>query len=135
FANRFLFFCVRRSKFLAHGGNLDEAKLRDLGERTRQAVESARKLVCVTMTEAAAKAWEVAYPELSADRPGLLGSVIGRAEAQVIRLALVYALLDCTHRIDVAHLEAAMAVWGLLRGVGHQNLWQQPWRPRRRRDP
>jgi hypothetical protein len=111
FANRFLFFCVRRSKFLAHGGNLDEAKLRDLGERTRQAVESARKLVCVTMTEAAAKAWEATYPELSADRPGLLGAVVARAEAQVIRLALVYALLDRTHRIDVVHLEAAMAVW------------------------
>src|SRR5207245_7022236 len=78
---------------------------------TKQAVESARKLICVTMTEAAAKAWEAAYLELSADRPGLLGSVIARAEAQVIRLALVYALLDCTHRIDVVHLEAAMAVW------------------------
>jgi hypothetical protein len=111
FANRFLFFCVRRSKFLPHGGNLDDIKLKDLGERTRKAVESARKLVRITMTEAAAKAWEAAYPELSADRPGLLGSVIARAEAQVIRLALVYALLDCTHQIDLAHLEAAMAVW------------------------
>jgi hypothetical protein len=111
FANRFLFFCVRRSKLLAHGGNLDEAKLRDLGERTRKAVEAARKLVRVTMTEAAAKAWEAAYPDLSADRPGLLGAVVARAEAQVIRLTLVYALLDCTHRIDLAHLEAAMAVW------------------------
>jgi hypothetical protein len=39
FANRFLFFCVRRSKLLAHGGNLDEAKLNELGERTRKAVE------------------------------------------------------------------------------------------------
>src|SRR5262245_38257824 len=111
FANRFLFLCVRRSKFLAHGGNLDEAKLAELGERTRQAVDAARKLVRVTMTEAAAKAWEASYPELSADRPGLLGAVIGRAETQVIRLALVYALLDCTHQIDVVHLEAAMALW------------------------
>jgi Protein of unknown function (DUF3987) len=111
FANRFLFFCVRRSKFLAHGGNLDEARLAELGERTRKAVESARKLVRVTMTKDAATAWEAAYPELSADRPGLLGAVIGRAETQVIRLALVYALLDCTHQIDVVHLDAAMAVW------------------------
>jgi hypothetical protein len=111
FANRFLFFCVRRSKFLAHGGNLDEAKLQELGERTRRAVESARKLVRVTMTEAAAKAWEAAYSEISADRPGLLGAVVGRAETQVIRLALVYALLDGVHQIDVVHLEAAMAVW------------------------
>jgi hypothetical protein len=63
------------------------------------------------MTEAAAKAWEAVYPELSADRPGLLGAVVARAEAQVIRLALIYALLDCTHQIDLAHLEAAMAIW------------------------
>jgi hypothetical protein len=111
FANRFLFFCVRRSKLLAHGGNLNEDKLRELGERTRQAVEAARKLVRVTMTKAAADAWEAAYPELSADRPGLQGAVVGRAEAQVIRLALIYALLDGIHQIDVAHLEAAMAIW------------------------
>src|SRR5262249_12294343 len=57
------------------------------------------------------KAWEAAYPDLSAERPGLLGAVVARAEPQVIRLALVYALLDCTHQIDVVHLEAAMAVW------------------------
>src|SRR5262249_8277283 len=41
----------------------------------------------------------------------LLGAVIARAEPQVIRLALIYALLDCTSQIDVVHLEAAMAVW------------------------
>jgi hypothetical protein len=111
FANRFLFFLVRRSKFLAHGGNLDEAKLQELGERTRGAVESARRLGRITMTAAAAQAWEAAYPDLSAERPGLLGAVIARAEAQVIRLALVYALLDGVHQIDVVHLEAAMAVW------------------------
>lgn len=111
FANRFLFFLVRRSKLLAHGGNLDEKNLLDLGDRTKKAVETAHRIGRITMTEAAAKAWEAAYPALSADRPGLLGAVIARAEAQVLRLALVYALLDCTHQIDVVHLEAAMAVW------------------------
>ena len=34
-----------------------------------------------------------------------------RAEAQVIRLSLVYALIDCQEQIDTAHLDAAMAVW------------------------
>jgi hypothetical protein len=37
--------------------------------------------------------WEERYEELSADRPGLLGAILGRAKAQVVRLALVYALL------------------------------------------
>jgi hypothetical protein len=33
-------------------------------------------------------------PVLSEGEPGLLGAMIGRAEAQVIRLALIYALFD-----------------------------------------
>ena len=37
--------------------------------------------------------------------------MIARAEAQVIRLSLVYALLDGKDVIDTAHLKAAMAVW------------------------
>ena len=63
------------------------------------------------MTDAAAKAWAEAYAELSADRPGLLGAVTARAEAQVIRLSLIFALLDSKDQIDTVHLEAAMAVW------------------------
>ena len=111
FANRFQFFSVRRSQFLPHGGNLDEAELMRLGERTKQVVEFAKKTGRVTMVKEAAEAWAAAYPEVSADRPGLLGAVIARGEAQVIRLALIYALLDQRDKIDVVHLDAAMAVW------------------------
>jgi hypothetical protein len=41
-----------------------------------------------------------------------LGAVVARAEAQTIRLALLYALLDGNNEIDVVHLRAALAVWG-----------------------
>jgi hypothetical protein len=85
--------------------------LAKLGEQTREVVEFARKVGRVVMTPEAAAAWEAAYPELSTERAGLLGAVVARAEAQVIRLALIYALLDQSNTIDVAHLEAAMAVW------------------------
>src|SRR5262249_6045213 len=51
------------------------------------------------------------YPRLSADQPGLLGAICARAEAQTIRLALIYTLLDQAPRIDKAHLEAALATW------------------------
>jgi hypothetical protein len=40
-----------------------------------------------------------------------LGAVTARAEAQTIRLALIFALLDCAEQIDVNHLRAALAVW------------------------
>src|SRR5262249_25271269 len=111
FANRFLFCCVKRSKLLPHGGALAEADLVNLRQRFKSAVEFARQVGRVKMTEESAKAWEAAYPELSAERAGLVGAVIARSEAQVIRLSLIYALLDCQDAISPQHLEAAMAVW------------------------
>src|SRR5262245_22589692 len=112
FGNRFGFFCVRRSKFLPHGGGtLDEAELMRLGERTKAAVEFARTTGRITMTTAAGAAWDVAYRDLSAERPGLLGPVLARADAQLIRLDLAYALPDCSQQLDIVHLEAAMAMW------------------------
>ena len=41
--------------------------------------------------------WQI-YPDLSRDRSGLMGAILARAEAQVIRLALVYALLGFVPR-------------------------------------
>src|SRR5262249_43455878 len=73
----------------------------------------AQTLGRITMTDLAAEAWEKNYADLSGDRPGLLGAILGRAEAQVIRIALIYALLDNTERIDLPHLRAALAIWGL----------------------
>jgi hypothetical protein len=111
FANRFLFCIVKRSKLLPHGGHLDEAALVKLADRSAKAVEFAKNVGRIRMTDEAAKAWEAAYPDLSAERPGLLGAVTARAEAQVIRLALIFALMDSKDTIDTAHLDAALAVW------------------------
>jgi hypothetical protein len=111
FANRFLFCCVKRSKLLPHGGDLDECVLNALSLRFKEAVEFARQVGRVKMTEEARDGWSHAYPELSAERPGLVGAVIARAEAQAIRLALIFALLDRRDAIAFEHLEAAMAVW------------------------
>ncbi len=46
-----------------------------------------------------------------ASQPGLAGAATARAEAHVVRLALTYALLDCSEHIDLTHLEAGLAVW------------------------
>jgi len=37
--------------------------------------------------------------------------MVGRAEAQVVRLSCIYALLDCSPVVQVNHLKAALAVW------------------------
>lgn len=51
------------------------------------------------------------YPRLSAGKPGLLGAAISRAEAQTMRVAMLYALLDHSERIRRPHLRAGLAVW------------------------
>jgi hypothetical protein len=62
------------------------------------------------MSPETASAWETIYPDLSADRPGLLGSLTARAEAQVVRLAMLYALWAGADVIELEHLTAAVAV-------------------------
>jgi hypothetical protein len=111
YANRFLFACVRRARMLPHGGKLDREIVEQLGARTGRVLHAARRISAVTMTTATASAWERVYPALSEGQPGLLGAIIGRAEAQTIRLAVLYALLDGRDQIDLVHLEAAISVW------------------------
>ena len=55
--------------------------------------------------------WEAVYSELTAERPGMFGSITARADAHTLRFSLLYALLDGAAAIRRPHLEAALAVW------------------------
>jgi hypothetical protein len=109
FGNRFLWVCVRRSKELPDGGGL--ASVEPYLDPLRAAVEHARTVGALGRTASASERWHAVYGRLSAGRPGLLGAMTGRAEAQVMRLALLYALGDRAPAIDAPHLRAALAVW------------------------
>jgi 5S rRNA maturation endonuclease (ribonuclease M5) len=111
FGNRFLWVAVRRSKLLPEGGALHTADLAPLVLRLHRAVDYARVERLVNRSADAAVLWGQVYPELTSERPGLIGAITSRAEAQVMRVALVYALLDCSDVITPAHLRAALAVW------------------------
>lgn len=109
-ANRFLWAAVGRTRRLPDGGgDLDLAPLR---AKVASAVSRARGIGRVTRTDAASALWREAYlGELAAEHPGLIGACTARSDPQVLRLSLVYALLDGLDRIDVPHLKAALAVW------------------------
>ena len=53
---------MKRSKLLPHGGALAEADLINLRQRVKGAVEFARQVGRVKMTEDTAKAWEACLP-------------------------------------------------------------------------
>jgi hypothetical protein len=113
FANRFLWFCVKRSKSIADDDarRIDPAKLAPLVERLHRAVDFARTVHEMRRDDEACEDWRKVYPILSAGKPGLLGAATSRGEAQVMRLALIYALLDCSQSIGRRHLRAALALW------------------------
>ena len=111
FGNRFLWLCVKRSKLLPDGGALDTVDLAPLVRRLQAAVAKAKGITRMQRNAEARAAWHAVYPVLSADRPGLLGAMTARAEAQTLRLACLYALLDGTDTMTATHLYAALAVW------------------------
>jgi hypothetical protein len=111
FANRFLWCCVRRSKLLPEGGMYPQEALAPLAHQLTTAVIAARKTGRMQRDEAARQRWAAIYEALSAGKPGLVGHVTARAEAQVLRLSCLYALLDQSPIVQVPHLDAALALW------------------------
>jgi hypothetical protein len=111
FANRFLWACAKRSKLLPDGGAPPESKFSALAAEFRTMIERAQATGELRRDDAARDIWHQVYPKLSEGRPGLLGAVTSRAEAQVMRIALIYSLLDGDVAIRSEHLMAALAVW------------------------
>jgi Protein of unknown function (DUF3987) len=119
FANRFAWVCVTRSKLLPDGGGTLD--LSNLATESREALAFARGLGerPVGRDAAAGAIWRGVYGELSRERPGMVGAILGRAESQVMRLALLYALLDHAPTIGEPHLRAALALWEYIeRSIG-----------------
>jgi hypothetical protein len=55
--------------------------------------------------------WASMYADLSEEPPVKLGEILSRGEAQVMRLALLFALLDQSPAIGCPHLKAALSLW------------------------
>jgi len=114
--NRFLIVPTRRSKLLPSGGNLDSRVVAGFGRNVAFVAMQARKVGIVRRTAEAEDYWAILYGRLADDDPGgLLGAVIARDAAQILRLSLVYALLDGSHKIEVVHVLAAEAIWNYCR--------------------
>jgi hypothetical protein len=111
FANRFLWVCAQRSQLLPFGGHVDEAALQALADRAAHALRCAAHYRACGWTPDAASLWAREYTRLSSGRPGLAGAMTARAEAQTLRIALIYAILDGCNNLDVHHLQAALEVW------------------------
>jgi hypothetical protein len=78
-----------------------------------QSVETHK--VEVTMNEEAATLWDTEYGEVLKERSNsYTNDLCARAQTHVIRLALLYAILDRSLFITLPHLKAALAVWKVI---------------------
>lgn len=91
---------------------MNEDNLVKLIDKLSGAVANAKQVEEITWHEETKPLWGYIYQFLSEARPGLVGSMTARSEANVTRLALIYALLDKANAIMPIHLKAALAVWG-----------------------
>lgn len=112
FANRFIWLHCERSKCLPEGGSLQEADVLSLVEKTRRCVEYSREPHRLERDSDAKAVWEPVYSALGAETDDeMVCAVTSRAESQVLRLSMMYALLDCSSVIQVPHILAALAIW------------------------
>ena len=111
FANRFLWVCARRSQELPFGGNVDEGSLQELAYRAAHCIAQSAHYGRCGWVANAASLWAREYGRLSSGKVGLAGAMSARAEAQTLRIALIYAVLDGCNNLDIPHLRAALEVW------------------------
>ena len=115
FANRLMWFLVRRSKYLPFGGRIDEALLAPILDPLREALAFAKEPREIIMSQSAAEAWLPEYRRLTQDTPGIAGAMTARGAPIVRRLACIYACLDCSDKVELPHLQAALALWDYCR--------------------
>lgn len=111
FANRFVWLLVKRSKCISNPTGVPENLLVPLIQKLDTTISTVKHFGLIKRDPEAEAIWTKVYPVLSEGRPGLLGAITGRSEAQVMRLALIYAIIDGSEVIRPPHLKAALALW------------------------
>lgn len=109
--NRFLPVLSKRSRELPEGGNLPPEVIGKVAGILNDAKKAAQNGV-YSRTDNASRLWRRHYGQLAdglGDRKEGLATARGRP--QVLRLALIYTLLDARPAIGAEHMRAALALW------------------------
>jgi hypothetical protein len=111
YLNRILIVACRRQRLLPDGGHHDPLAGTGLDRLLAAALKHARAAGHVRLDNPARERWHHAYRQLASQTAdGIVGQITARAEAHIIRLALIYALTDGQNQIQPSHLTAALAL-------------------------
>jgi hypothetical protein len=111
FMNRFIITCVQRKKLLPNPTPIDVDVIETLANEIRDLTRASATVGQMKRDAEANDLWEGIYYELAKEAPGMAGAILARGEAHVVRLSMLYALLDGSSVVRAPHLQAAAAVW------------------------
>lgn len=112
-ANRFLWFWAAKRQSLPDAPATPEVVVAPLVEELKQVLALDEGCQAVGMTPAAAELWNHHYHELerqAEEADARTEGLLARAPAQIRRVAGIYAAADQMLMVDVAHLNAALAI-------------------------
>lgn len=117
FANRFLIFFAERNKLVPHPKPTPKEIVEGFADSFKDVISFARgqypysqNTRRASLSATASKRYEQIYYELAKPLDGgIIDAILERRPAHLLRLALIFALIDQTLIIDLPHLEAAYA--------------------------
>jgi Protein of unknown function (DUF3987) len=111
YLNRILLIACRRQRLLPDGGHHDPLAGTGLDRLLAAALKHACTAGHVRLDQPAREQWHHAYRQLAVQpADGIVAQITARAEAHILRLALIYTLADGQHQIGTTHLTAALAL-------------------------
>jgi hypothetical protein len=117
FVSRFLWVLTHRVKSLPAPPDYSEM-VQEHARRWREAIRLSRKVTTISRDHDAGVQWGKVYETLRSGererlppRQGLALDACARAHVMVLRIALIFAALDGSSVITIAHQDAALAIW------------------------
>ena len=117
--NRFLWFCARRQKVLPFPLAIPDSQLHDFQAEIKAIARFAGKTGELRLSDSGSEAWAEFYPGLSESRGGFMGAILERAPALVLRLAMLFCLVDRKTQIAEEHLKTAIMLWRYCESSAH----------------
>ena len=113
YTNRFLHVLSRRTSYHSNPDRLPDEQVRQLGDQLAEALTFARATGEVTRTTEFNDAWDTLYRVVESQPSGgrMYDRITARATAHLLRLSLLYALLDRSPVLRGQHLRSATALW------------------------
>lgn len=113
FGNRFLWFVVKSEKVLPFCNPIPNSACQPLASRLKAI--AGYRTVRVALAPEAQSLWRTLYANMREDQPGFAGMLTARSYCFLLRIALIYCLVDPATKIlapiiQPAHINAALAV-------------------------